>query len=136
MNYFVIACLILSSTGTLCNELPPNNLPVIGTINFRLDQATPKQREDLKVAIGADIYSKMENNKKAGAGATLSKDSKIGDSKVSDVSLLVKNMREGICLSLKKGDEFKFSMAWDASAKVWGVGVGANTGIEVTVRCL
>lgn len=133
MNLFVSIVLMFISLPATGIESLPNDLPIIGTVNFRLDQATVKQRDDLKAALGSNVYSAMEN--KSGNRITLSKDLKIGDSKISEVSLLVKNIREGICSSLKKGDDFKFSIAWDASAKVWGIGIGTNTGIEATIHC-
>jgi hypothetical protein len=78
----------------------------------------------MKPALGKNPKaSKAEGNKK------------VGDTSVSDLSSLVKSLREGICDSLKKGDEFKFTTAWDASAKVWGIGISGQSGIEVNIKC-
>ncbi len=60
---------------------------------------------------------------------------KVGDSTPGQVAQLVKDIRSSVCNALKKGDELKFTMAWDASGKVWGIGIGGSSGIEVMIKC-
>lgn len=60
---------------------------------------------------------------------------KLGDANIGEAVSLIKGLRNDLCSNLGKNDEIKLFLNWDAKAKVFGIGVGMNTGIEVNIKC-
>jgi hypothetical protein len=54
--------------------------------------------------------------------------------KSSTISKIVSNVKRSLCSAIEKG-EFKVWLKVDGSGKVLGIGVSAEGGIEVTVKC-
>lgn len=52
----------------------------------------------------------------------------------SEISKILKSVRDEICNTIKDG-EFKVWLKGEASGKILGVGASSESGIEVTVKC-
>jgi hypothetical protein len=131
----LVVCLFLTTCAS-ADERTELQIPVIGKAEMQLDPRNPSDDEKLKALLGDKGYAFAITGPHAIKGPiVVSKEQKMGNSKSSEVATIVKDMRAALCDTLKKGDEFKFTMAWDASAKVWGIGVSGNSGIEVTIKC-
>jgi hypothetical protein len=111
-------------------------IPIIGEVLVKFD---PKNKVDMQkfedLIVKNQEYKTYSSVGQKGSAVEVVKTSKVGDSSLSELSKTVKDAREAICRSLGNNDEFKLTFTWDASAKVWGIGVGGSTGIEVQIRC-
>lgn len=134
MKKIVFVALIASLALPLYAQNLGKKIPVIGSPTMKLDCRTAS------LARNSDMFLCETTREKA---ATHTKDksqnnesgAKIGETEISDITQTLKEIRTNICSVLQKEDEFKFTMAWDASAKIWGIGAGTSSGLEVTIKC-
>lgn len=134
---YMIATLILIGSGAIAGEQAPLKFPILADGIMKFDPKSEADQERLRSMLGEERYQAMMKQAEKDKGYPVYVDAKkpVGQSTAGEVAALVREMRDNVCKALKKGDEFKFTMAWDASAKVWGIGVSGNSGIEVTIKC-
>lgn len=101
-------------------------IPIIGDTFERSSHSTADLKDMSNITGSVEATTRMMWDKKT---------TKVGESSSLEIAKTVASLREDICHALKKGDSFKFLMNWDASAKVWGLGISGGTGIEVNIRC-
>jgi hypothetical protein len=109
-------------------------IPVISETQIVLDPSKPKDKEILKKLYGERQIALLPREGGGAKGISVTVKS-VDEANAGTVAILVKEMRDKICVSLSKGDEVKFSISWDASAKVFGIGLDGKSGIEVKIRC-
>lgn len=135
-----VLILALYSVGAAADE-PNKTIPIIGKVKARLSMASAADRKQLEALLGKEgLAIQMEEpsgggKKDEGYPVIVEKNEKVGEIKVSEIASFVKDVRSGLCSTLSKGDEIKFTVAWNASLKILGLGGDATTGIEVTVKC-
>lgn len=133
----MLLALIQANNGVLAADRVPLRFPVLADGIMRFDPKSVADQERLRSILGDEHYQVLMKEAQKEKGYPVYVDAKkpVGQSTAGEVAALVREMRDNICIALKKGDEFKFTMAWDASAKVWGIGISGNSGIEVTIKC-
>ncbi len=132
------AALCVGACGVGYAQEPDHlTFPILADGYAKFDPSKASERDSLKSMLGENAYSNLmkQVDKDKGYPVVVLSKQPVGSSTASDVAAVIKDMRSYICNVLKKGDEFKFTMAWDASAKVWGIGIGGTSGIEVTIKC-
>ncbi len=136
-RWIVFGALVLSCSGASADDGRSPKFPVIADGVIRLDPKNPTDEQTLRSIVGDQRFEVMmkQAEKEKGYRVEVPAKQVIGQSTPGQIAALVREMRDNLCTALKKGDEFKFTMAWDASAKVWGIGVSGNSGIEVTIKC-
>jgi len=119
------------------DETAIHRFPVLTDGVVKFDPKSEADRDSLRAIVGDKQYQTVmrEAAVRKGTPIVLTTKQAVGESSANQVAVVVKDMREQLCQALGKGDEFKFTMAWDASAKVWGIGVSGNSGIEVIIKC-
>ena len=108
-------------------------VPIIGTRRMPLDA---KGKAAIKAYIDSGRFAASASaGGEDGYPVEVVQRGRIGDSTPGQIADLVKRVRDGVCGTLRPGDEIKLSLEWDASAKVWGIGVEGKSGVEVTINC-
>ena len=131
---FIFLTMILSNGGH-ATEKKSELIPIVAPMGINISNATPQQEIFLKQAFGEKGFHTLSKGPYDKDSTMVLTTSQIGESSVGSIAGIIKSIRDGICKPLQKGDEFKFYIDWDASAKVWGIGVGGKSGIEVKIYC-
>ncbi len=134
MTRLLPSILLVGSSAASAEGL---SIPLIGESTREYDLSIPAERQSFQsvmekepVTVAAAVSGKGETNKVA-----VTSKKTVGQTSVLEVANIVKELRASVCTSLKKGDSVKFAMSWDASAKVWGIGVSGQSGVEVLISC-
>lgn len=119
---------MLTSCSSFAKEDP--EIPFIVEKTYFVDSKGKEIAQGVLAWGGSDIYQA----KAPGVYTAVKKKSETKMVKASKITEIVKNIRTSLCNAVKKG-EFKVWLKVDAEGKLFGVGVGTEGGIEVTVQC-
>lgn len=134
-----LACLIVMiCPSAWAEQTSPSKIPILVDRVVRLDPKNEADRDTLRQLLTRQQFAIVmkQAEKEKGYPVVYETKQSVGETTAAQVAAFVKEMRDDVCKILKNGDELKLTMAWDASAKVWGIGVSGSSGIEVTIKCV